>query len=205
MIRVFGTMRLSLEAASIPFQSAPFVKGHLGIYWGEKQQLFRKLKRENSPTCTFGEEYIANSGGKHRFSLNVSHFIETSRLVGGGSGIRTGGPFPGRNHRFLARNSQLFFEALISEKVKTNCAQQLRPGEVPASFNVVQTRCVHKYSMKVWRFGDTFFSDLATRVQVGLGRASVNTVEILNGLQVGDQVILSGMSAWDNYDQVELK
>lgn len=45
----------------------------------------------------------------------------------------------------------------------------------------------------------------ATRVQVSLGRSSVNTVEILKGLQVGDKVILSDMSAWDNYDRVELK
>jgi HlyD family secretion protein len=45
----------------------------------------------------------------------------------------------------------------------------------------------------------------ATRVQVALGRSSVNTVEILKGLQVGDKVILSDMSAWDNYDRVELK
>jgi HlyD family secretion protein len=45
----------------------------------------------------------------------------------------------------------------------------------------------------------------ATRVQVDLGRASVNAVEIRDGLQVGDQVILSDMSAEDNYDRVELK
>jgi HlyD family secretion protein len=45
----------------------------------------------------------------------------------------------------------------------------------------------------------------ASRVQVQLGRSSVNTVEILKGLQVGDKVILSDMSAWDNYDRVELK
>ena len=45
----------------------------------------------------------------------------------------------------------------------------------------------------------------AVRVQVQLGRASVNDVEIIKGLQVGDQVILSDMSAEDNYDRVELK
>jgi HlyD family secretion protein len=45
----------------------------------------------------------------------------------------------------------------------------------------------------------------ATRVQVQLGRSSVNTVEILKGLEVGDKVILSDMSAWDNYDRVQLK
>jgi HlyD family secretion protein len=34
---------------------------------------------------------------------------------------------------------------------------------------------------------------------------SVNQVEILTGLDVGDKVILSDMSAWDNYDRVQLK
>jgi multidrug efflux pump subunit AcrA (membrane-fusion protein) len=45
----------------------------------------------------------------------------------------------------------------------------------------------------------------AARVQVKLGRTSVNAVEIVQGLQVGDQVILSDMSAWDNFDRVRLK
>jgi len=45
----------------------------------------------------------------------------------------------------------------------------------------------------------------ATRVNVKLGRTSVNTVEVLQGLQVGDRVILSDMSQWDNYDRVRLK
>jgi HlyD family secretion protein len=45
----------------------------------------------------------------------------------------------------------------------------------------------------------------ATRVQVRLGVSSVNTVEVLSGLEVGDKVILSDMSAWDAYDRVRLK
>ena len=45
----------------------------------------------------------------------------------------------------------------------------------------------------------------AVRVQVQLGRTSVNTVEIVKGLQIGDQVVLSDMSAWDNFDRVQLK
>ena len=45
----------------------------------------------------------------------------------------------------------------------------------------------------------------AVRAQVQLGRTSVNTVEIVKGLQIGDKVILSDMSAWDNYDRVQLK
>ncbi|HEV2915189.1 MAG TPA: efflux RND transporter periplasmic adaptor subunit [Pyrinomonadaceae bacterium] len=44
----------------------------------------------------------------------------------------------------------------------------------------------------------------AVRVQVKMGRSSVNTVEILEGLQPGDQVILSDTSAWDNYNRILL-
>ena len=45
----------------------------------------------------------------------------------------------------------------------------------------------------------------AVRVNVKLGRSSVNTIEILQGLAVGDKVILSDMSAWDNFDRIRLK
>jgi len=45
----------------------------------------------------------------------------------------------------------------------------------------------------------------AVRIPVEIGSESVNTVEIRKGLSVGDSVILSDMSAWDNYDRVELK
>ena len=45
----------------------------------------------------------------------------------------------------------------------------------------------------------------AVRVSVALGRASVNTVEIRKGLEAGDQVILSDMSASDSYDRVRLR
>jgi HlyD family secretion protein len=44
----------------------------------------------------------------------------------------------------------------------------------------------------------------AHRVQVKLGRTSVNEIEILEGLQPGDQVILSDMSAQDAYDRIRL-
>ena len=45
----------------------------------------------------------------------------------------------------------------------------------------------------------------AVRVTVKLGRSSVNTVEILAGLQPGDRVILSDMSQYDTFDRVRLK
>jgi len=44
----------------------------------------------------------------------------------------------------------------------------------------------------------------AVRVQVKLGRSSVNTIEILGGLEVGDVVILSDMSRWDGFDRIRL-
>ena len=44
----------------------------------------------------------------------------------------------------------------------------------------------------------------ATRTRVGLGRASVNTIEVREGLEPGEQVILSDMSAWDAFDRLRL-
>ena len=45
----------------------------------------------------------------------------------------------------------------------------------------------------------------AVRVNVVLGRASVNTIEVKEGLKVGDKVILSDMSQWDAFDRIRLK
>jgi HlyD family secretion protein len=44
----------------------------------------------------------------------------------------------------------------------------------------------------------------ADRVQVQLGRASVNTIEVRKGLNVGDRVILSDMSAYDSDERIRL-
>ena len=44
----------------------------------------------------------------------------------------------------------------------------------------------------------------ASRVPVKLGRTSVSTIEILDGLKVGDRVILSDMSAMDGHDRIRL-
>jgi HlyD family secretion protein len=46
--------------------------------------------------------------------------------------------------------------------------------------------------------------DYAVRVPVRLGRTSVNSVEIMQGLELGDQVILSDTSSWDDYDRIRL-
>jgi hypothetical protein len=45
----------------------------------------------------------------------------------------------------------------------------------------------------------------ATKVNVQYGRASINTIEVVSGLQPGDQVIISDMSAHANKDRVQLK
>jgi hypothetical protein len=44
----------------------------------------------------------------------------------------------------------------------------------------------------------------ALRVNVRLGRTSVNTVEVQGGLQVGEKVIISDMSRWDAYERVRV-
>ena len=45
----------------------------------------------------------------------------------------------------------------------------------------------------------------ASRVRVMLGRTAVNTVEILGGLNDGDQVVLSDMSRWEQYERIRLE
>jgi HlyD family secretion protein len=45
----------------------------------------------------------------------------------------------------------------------------------------------------------------ANRTQVQLGRSSVNTIEVMNGLAEGDSVVLSDMSAWDQFERIRLR
>jgi RND family efflux transporter MFP subunit len=45
----------------------------------------------------------------------------------------------------------------------------------------------------------------ATRVPVKVGRASVNSIQVLEGLKEGDTVILSDMSRWDGVDRIRLE
>lgn len=46
--------------------------------------------------------------------------------------------------------------------------------------------------------------DTALRVPVRLGRASVNLIEVQQGLNPGDKIILSDTSQWDEYDRLRL-
>lgn len=45
----------------------------------------------------------------------------------------------------------------------------------------------------------------AVRVPVKVGRASVNSIQVLEGLHEGDTVVLSDMSRWDNTDRIRLQ
>jgi hypothetical protein len=45
----------------------------------------------------------------------------------------------------------------------------------------------------------------AERVNVKLGRSSVNAIEVLDGLKAGDKIILSDMSTYDNADRIRIK
>jgi HlyD family secretion protein len=42
-------------------------------------------------------------------------------------------------------------------------------------------------------------------VQVSLGKSSVNAIEVKSGLNVGDRVVLSDMSAWDAFERVRFR
>jgi HlyD family secretion protein len=44
----------------------------------------------------------------------------------------------------------------------------------------------------------------AVRVRVRLGQASVSTIQVVEGLDAGDEVILSDTSAWDSADRIRL-
>lgn len=80
--------------------------------------------------------------------------------------------------------------------------------------------------IEIERLGDTLFVDrpvaaraegqielfkldtlqeTATRAMVRLGKSSVNTVQVIEGLREGDRVILSDMSRWDHVDRVRLR
>jgi HlyD family secretion protein len=48
-------------------------------------------------------------------------------------------------------------------------------------------------------------SGYATRVPVKFGRSSVNTIEVLEGLNVGDEVILSDTREWDAFDRLRVR
>jgi HlyD family secretion protein len=43
-----------------------------------------------------------------------------------------------------------------------------------------------------------------TRVKVKFGKASVNTIQVVDGLRLGDQVILSDMNAYDNHNEIRI-
>lgn len=45
----------------------------------------------------------------------------------------------------------------------------------------------------------------ASRVPVRVGRTSVNMIEVRSGLSVGDEVILSDMSAWGDYERIRIE
>ena len=94
----------------------------------------------------------------------------------------------------------------------------LPPGAVP-DINVDGTIQIEKLTniiytgrpaMSVGTGSMTLFKivdggDAAVRVPVVLGRSSVNTIEILKGLAVGEQIILSDMSTYANVDRVRIK
>ncbi len=68
----------------------------------------------------------------------------------------------------------------------------------------VQRPAISQANSKIELFKVSKDGKEAVRVPVELGRTSVNTVEIVTGLQVGDRVILSDTAAQDGYDKIRL-
>jgi HlyD family secretion protein len=68
----------------------------------------------------------------------------------------------------------------------------------------VQRPAISQANSKIELFKVSKDGKEAVRVAVELGRTSVNTVEIVKGLQVGDRVILSDTAAQDGYDKIRL-
>jgi multidrug efflux pump subunit AcrA (membrane-fusion protein) len=73
--------------------------------------------------------------------------------------------------------------------------------------NVLQVgRPVHgEQNQTIGLFKEVDDGKEAVQVQVGIGKVSVSDVEIDKGLNVGDVVILSDMSAYDNFDRIRIK
>lgn len=58
-------------------------------------------------------------------------------------------------------------------------------------------------SLPMFKLSDD--GQLASRVNVQVGRVSVDGAEIVSGIEPGDRVIVSDMSSWNRYDQVRLR
>jgi hypothetical protein len=97
-----------------------FVKVHLDSDLGEIRQIFREFERSNSSIGKHRENLIANSGGKHRFSLNVRDSEKNQDWLAERVGFEPTAPFHHKNRRFLGGNSLLVSKSLIGEKVNCN-------------------------------------------------------------------------------------
>jgi len=103
-------------------------------------------------------------------------------------------------------------------------AAMLLPALAKAKARAQQAVCLS--NMKQWGLADTLYvgrpafgnpkstislfklgpdGKTAVRVPVKVGRASVNSIQVLEGLQDGDTVILSDMSRWDATDKIRLE
>jgi multidrug resistance efflux pump len=85
----------------------------------------------------------------------------------------------------------LSVDGLIEIERLTNVLFVGRPANAPADATVGLFKVLAK--------GE------ARRVPVKLGRSSTSTIEILAGLEPGDEVILSDMSQWDEHDRIMLR
>ena len=140
------------------------------------------------------EQHAAKTGTHPRITTDRN--IETFQITTGSDG-------PGKAR---ARRIRISDRELVD--TTTSLADVRRDGDAPAIVDdvVFVGRPVNgQQNSKVGLFKVVEGGKYAVRTTVSLGRSSVNTIEVVDGLVPGEQVILSDMAAWDGYDRIELE
>lgn len=149
---------------------------------------------------------------KLKAELRIPEVMAKDVLVGQAASIDTrNGVIPGHVMR-VAPSSQdgtvivdVAFDGPLPKGARPNLSVD-GTVEIERLANVlfVGRPSVGQANSKIELFRVTEDGKEARRVPVELGRTSVNTVEIVKGLQAGDKVILSDTAAQDGYDKIRL-
>ena len=149
-----------------------------------------KLKAEIKIPETQAKDVLLNQGAEidTRNGIVRGHVVRVDPAVENGTvtvDVTIDGPLPKGARPDLTVDGTIEIERL------ENVVHVGRPVQGQADSQVSLFRVVEKGAA-------------AVRVPVRLGRSSVSSIEILDGLTVGDQIILSDMSRWDTHDRIRL-
>ena len=123
---------------------------------------------------------------------------------------RTAGLFTGRVARVAPRAEN----GTVTVTVQVNGTAPVQPGaKVDGSIVIRSLSNVDYVGRPVFGAANSAYGIFkldadgkhATRVRVQFGAASVNSIQVLSGLQPGEQIILSDMSAFDRFDHIAVR